>query len=294
MEGGEEAGAQGVIDEGGAQGFAIAGVEFGVGPVEVVAEARVFLFEGHVGDGARVGVDAEGDIGTEEAIDGVFAVAGAGAGLHVAAGAHFEMNALGAQMIEQCGIFDAAYTVADARGGKGFERFPYAVGTARFAGMRCTQEAAIDGVAKGGDMRVDGKAGFVACDVESNDAAALEVLDETDGFETLLRGEVTKGAENEPCFEAGGADALFGGSIHGTYDGFRRESVGGVQKRGKAEFGVDDVVREELLEDILGDQAQGFFGLHQLKPTRCPGEEVGQARALGWCDELRFEFVARD
>ena len=60
---GEEGCAGWVVDEGGAEGFAVAGVEVFVGPVELMAKAGVFLLEGDVGDGAGVGADAEADAG---------------------------------------------------------------------------------------------------------------------------------------------------------------------------------------------------------------------------------------
>ena len=68
----EQAAARGVVEEGGAEGFAVAGGELFVGPGEVFAEAGVLLLKGHVGDGARVSVDTDGDAGAVEPIDAVF------------------------------------------------------------------------------------------------------------------------------------------------------------------------------------------------------------------------------
>ncbi len=120
----EQTVARGVVDEGGAEGFAVAGVELFVAPGEVVAEAGVLLLECHVGDGAGVSVDAERDAGAVELVDAVFGVGGRGAGLHIAAGTDFEVNARVGEMTHERGIFDAANAVSDAGGLEVLEVFP--------------------------------------------------------------------------------------------------------------------------------------------------------------------------
>jgi hypothetical protein len=216
----KQAGAGGVVDESGAEGFAVAGGELVVGPGEVFAEASVLLLEGHVGDGACVSVDAEGDAGLVEPIDAMFGVAGSRAGLYVAAGADFEVNARVCEMANEGGIFDAADAVADAGWLEVLERFPDAGGSAGFAGVGGAMEAVFDGVAKGWDVRGNWKSGFVAGDVEGGDAGAGELLDEVRGLEALFRGEVTEGAEDEAGLDTGGADALLGGAVDGGDDDF--------------------------------------------------------------------------
>ena len=186
-----------------------------VGPREVLAEAGVLLLEGDVGDGAGVGADAEGDAVAVQPIDAVFGITGHSAGLHVAAGTDFEMNAPVAEMLHECGVFDAAHTVADAGWLEELECLPYAAGAACFAGMGGAVKAVIDSVAIGRNVRIDGESGFVACDVEGGDAGARKLLDEMHGLEALFGAEMAEGAENEPRFDAGGADALFGGAIDG-------------------------------------------------------------------------------
>jgi len=113
-----------LVDEGGAEGFSIAGLEILIGPVELTAEARVFLLEGDVGDGARVGADTEGDACSKKAFDGVGCVGGDSAGLHVAGGTDFEMDAFVGEMADESRVFDAADAVADAGRLEGLQGFP--------------------------------------------------------------------------------------------------------------------------------------------------------------------------
>jgi hypothetical protein len=110
----EETIAEIVGDECRSQSLTIAVCQFVVAPTEVLAEARVFLFKRHVGDGAGVSVDADGDAVVIKLVDAVLGVGGSCARLHVAAGADFEMDAMGAEMMDEGGIFDAADAVADA------------------------------------------------------------------------------------------------------------------------------------------------------------------------------------
>ena len=179
-----------IVDEGGAEGFAIAGGELFAGPGEVLAQAGVLLLQGHVRDGAGVSIDAEGDAGAIELIDAVFGVGGSGAGLHVAAGTDFEMNAALSEMADKSGIFDAADAVANAGGLEELERFPNAVGAARFACMRGAMQAVFDGVAVSGDVRGDWEACFVAGDIEGCDAGASR----TDGRGARSAGSVRCGS----------------------------------------------------------------------------------------------------
>ena len=83
-----------LVDEGGAEGFAIAGLEILIGPVELIAKAGVLPLKSDVCDGAGVGADAERDAGAVKAVDGVVGVGRGGAGLDVAGGTDFEMNAV--------------------------------------------------------------------------------------------------------------------------------------------------------------------------------------------------------
>lgn len=68
----EQTRARGIVDEGGAEGFAVAGGKLLVGPGEVMAEAGVLLLECDIRDGAGIGVNAESDAGAIEPIDAVF------------------------------------------------------------------------------------------------------------------------------------------------------------------------------------------------------------------------------
>jgi len=96
----EQARACWLVNEGGAEGFAVAGLEVVVGPVKLAAEAGVFLLQCDVGDGAGIGADAERDAGAVEAVDGVIGVGKDGAGLHVAGGTDFQMDAAVGEMLD--------------------------------------------------------------------------------------------------------------------------------------------------------------------------------------------------
>ena len=85
----KEARAGWLVDKGGAEGFAVAGLELVGCPVEMIVEAGVFLLKGDVGNGAGVGADAERDAGAVEVIDWVVGVAEDGARLDVAGGTDF-------------------------------------------------------------------------------------------------------------------------------------------------------------------------------------------------------------
>ena len=117
-------------------------------------------------------------------------------------------------------IFDASDAVAHAGGLEELERFPNAVGAARFSCMRGAMQAVFDGVAVSGDVRGDWEACFVAGDIEGCDAGARELMDEVRGLQALFGVEVAQGAENEAGLDAGGADALLNGAIDGFDDDF--------------------------------------------------------------------------
>ena len=123
------------VDEGGAEGFAVAGLKIVIGPLELVAEAGVFTLECDVGDGAGVSADAEWDAGAIEAVDGVVGVGEGGAGLYVAGRADFEVDVAVGEMLDECGVFNAADAVADAGWLEGFEGFPNAAGACGFSGV---------------------------------------------------------------------------------------------------------------------------------------------------------------
>jgi hypothetical protein len=149
-------------------------------------------------------------------------------------------------------------------------------------------------VTVGGDVRLDGKAGFVSGDVEGDDARASEVPHKLYRLEALRGVEVAEGAEDEAGLDAGGADALLGGSIDEGDDSFGCESLRGVQQGSEAEFGVEDVVSTELIKKIFNDDAEGVFGLHELESAGSASEEVGEAGALRWRDEFVLVFFASD
>ena len=290
----EELVAEGVGDEGCSEGLAVAVDQFVIAPLEVLAEAGVFLFERHVGDGAGVGADAEGDAVAIELIDAMVCVGGGGAGLDVAAGADLEMDAMGAEVVNERGIFDAADAVADAGGLEVSQRLPHAAGTGGFTGVRGAVQAFFDGEAVGGDMGLDGESGFIAGDIECDDARTGELLNEPGGLEALRGVEVTKCAEDEAGFDAGGADGVLGGAIDGGDDSFGCESLIRVEERRETEFGVDDVVGAELLKDIFSDDAERVFSLHELESAGRAGEEVGEAGALRRSDEFSVVLLAGD
>jgi hypothetical protein len=82
--------------------------------------------------------------------------------------------------------------------------------------MGSAMEAVVDCIAKGCDVRIDGKACFVASDVEGYYASALELMDELRGLQALGFIEVAEGAEDQAGFNAGGLNALLCGAINGS------------------------------------------------------------------------------
>jgi hypothetical protein len=184
--------------------------------------------------------------------------------------------------------------MTDAGGIEVLERFPHTAGAAGFAGVGGAMEAVFDGVLEGWDVWGNRESSFVAGNVESCDARVCELLNEMRGLQALLGVEMTEGAEDEAGLDAGGADALLGGAIDGSNDGFGGEALIGVKERGEAEFGVNNVVGGELFEYIFGDDAQSVFSLHELEAARGAGKKVGEAGALGRGDEFGVVFRAGD
>src|SRR5438270_7166408 len=83
-------------------------------PAEVCCQSFVLLAEGNVRDGACVCADAEGYVVAIEEIDWVVGICIVNVGLHVAAGADFEMNAFARQICHQLGILNTAHPVSNA------------------------------------------------------------------------------------------------------------------------------------------------------------------------------------
>jgi hypothetical protein len=91
------------------------------------------------------------------------------------------MNALALQVLDECGVFNAAHTVTDTCGLESAQGFPNAVCAGGFSGVGGAMEAVIDCIAKGWDVRVDGETGLVSGDVEGRDTGALKLVDEVRG-----------------------------------------------------------------------------------------------------------------
>src|SRR5580704_17193957 len=119
--------------------------------------------------------------------------------LEIAGGTHLQMNALANEMFHQSRIFDASNTVSDPGRLKLAQRFPDTIGTASLARMSGPMQAMLDGVTEGRNVRINGIAGFVACDVERGNAAAAKPFHQTRSHQTLLAIEVTQSTQNEPC-----------------------------------------------------------------------------------------------
>jgi hypothetical protein len=168
-------------------------------------------------------------------------------------------------------VFNAADAVADAGWLKGLQGFPDTGGAGGFSRVGGAGYAVVDGVLEGGDVGVDGEAGFVSGDVESGDTGALKLMDEVGGLQALFLIEMAKGAEDQAGLDAGGLDALLGGSVYGGDYGFGGEAVEEMEEWGEAELGVEDAIAGQLVEDIFNHQAEGVFCLHELKAARSAG-----------------------
>ena len=66
-----------------------------------------------------------------------------------------------------------------------------------------------------------------------------------------------------------------------------------VQQRRKANFGVDDPIGGELLEEILNYQSQRRFILHQFEAARRPRQKIRQAGTATRSDELALVLFER-
>jgi hypothetical protein len=77
--------------------------------------------------------------------------------------------------------------------------------------------------------------------------------------------EMAESAKDQTGFDAGGLDALLGGAIDDCDYCFRRETIQKMQQRGEADFGIEDIVAAELLEEVFGDDAECIFSLHELE-----------------------------
>ena len=67
-----------------------------------------------------------------------------------------------------------------------------------------------------------------------------------------------------------------------------------MQQRRKANLGINHTVAFKLLKQVLGDDAQRVFCLHELKSTRGAGEKIRQAGALRRGNKLRVVLLTRD
>ena len=110
----------------------------------------------------------------------------------------------------------------------------------------------------------------------------------------LLFGEMPKNAENQPGFDTGLGDHSFGGLIHNLDDSLGRQPAFQVEQRRKANLRVYDAVSPQLLEDIVGHQAQRLFFLHQAHALRGSREKVREIRAARGRDVFAQVLLARD
>ena len=209
-------------------------------------------------------------------------------------GANLEMNPRVAQVLDEARVLDTARAVADARRLEQAQRFPHAFGAERLAGMRGAVQSAFARVAIGGDVRVDREAGFIARDVERDDAAAAKVLDELCGLHALLFGEMAQRTEDEPRFYSGLADHLFGRAIDRAHYLLGRKPLLEVEQRGEAQLDVDHAVIDELPENILGHQPQGHIALHQAESLVRAREKFREVRAAGGRDVIGLVLLVGD
>jgi hypothetical protein len=154
-------------------------------------------------------------------------------------------------------------------------------------------EAVVDGVSKSRNLRINRISGFVARDVERDYSGSSKLLYQLGCYNSLLGIEMAQGAKNEAAIDAAGSNRGFGGAVDGGNHLFGRQSALEVQQRRKANFGVDDPIGGELLEEILNYQSQGRFVLHQFEAARRACQKIRQAGAAPGSDELTLVLFER-
>ena len=155
-------------------------------------------------------------------------------------------------------------------------------------------QAVFDRVTKGGNVRVNRIPGFVSCNVQRRDAASSKLLHQLGGQKALLAVEMAQRAKNEPRFDAARSDRGFRGAIHGRHHLFRRQAALQMQQRGEANLGVNHAVGGELLEQILNNQLERRFVLHQLEAAWRARQKIGQTGATPRRDEFALVFFERN
>ena len=155
-------------------------------------------------------------------------------------------------------------------------------------------QAVFDRVTKRGNVRVNRISGFVSCNIERGHAASSKLLHQRGGHEALLAVEMAQRAENQPRFDAAGSDTGFRRAIHGRHHLFGRQAALQMQQRREADFGVDHAVGGELLEQILNNQFERRFILHQLEAARRARQKIGKTGAAPRSDEFALVFFERN
>ncbi len=95
-----------------------------------------------------------------------------------------------------------------------------------------------------------------------------------------------EGAKDQSGLDAGSFTGLGGHSFNNLNDPFRRETSIRMQKRGKADFGVEEMVLLELCEKVENDEAQPFCGLHEGNGSLRSRQGLGQIGTLHGRDKI--------
>jgi hypothetical protein len=135
-------------------------------------------------------------------------------------------------------------------------------------------------------LRLDRETLFVTRDIKSYDAASLETFDQPGGLEPLRGGEMPQGAQDETHLNASGTNARLRRAVYRRHDCLGPHAALGMKHRRETNFRVVNAVADELFEQILNDESQRLFVLHELKASRGTSEEIGQAGALRRSDEF--------
>ena len=153
--------------EGGGDGHQVCLEQLFGSPAEHIPESFVFTRQRRRRKRARVGVDVQPDAGAVEGVDGMVGPAfDRRDNLDVRARAEFQVDTLLAEMRDEFGVLDAASVVPDPGGGEPAQRFPDALGAEAFAGVGGPEEIPLAGTVVGGDVVVEGEAGYTPIELK--------------------------------------------------------------------------------------------------------------------------------
>ena len=167
--------------------------------------------------------------------------------------------------------------VADALGAENFDGFAHGVRAADFSGVADDVQACVARQIEGGAEIHGGQRKLVAAHAEGDDAGTVKLGGPAGHFLGRVGAELAGGVENP-----GGAQAVEGDDLrrfaNGGEIGFDILHAAQHHARGNGDFGVDDILAQQLFEQPAGDQGV-VLGIAQKRSD--PFEDVDESREVG-------------